>query len=84
MAPDFTKPLLKLDIGLLNDAGTEDSVLASLAEGHAARVKTLIEAIQCPAYARAFALTCANVLLETAKGIDAVTYQEPELVNVGS
>jgi hypothetical protein len=56
MAPDFT-PASEVDIGLLNDAGTEDSLLASLAEGHAARVKTLIEAIQCPAYARAFALT---------------------------
>jgi hypothetical protein len=84
MAPDFTKQLLKGDIELLNDAGTADPVLASLAEGHAARVKTLIEAIQCPAYARAFALTVANVLLETAKGIDAASYQEPELVHVGA
>lgn len=80
---DFSRQLLLNDVGLLNEAGCEDSTLATLAGDHAARVKTLIEAIQCPSYGRALALTMAQVLLDTAKGIDEITVQEPELVNVG-
>jgi hypothetical protein len=83
MAPDFSRALLRNDVALLDDMGTADNTLATLAADHADRTKTLLEAIQCPSYARAIALSISQKLLDCAKGIDARTVQEPELVNVG-
>lgn len=80
---DFSRDLLRNDVGLLQDLGTDDNTLATLAADHADRTKTLLEAIQCPSYARAIALQLAQKLLDCAKGIDSITVQEPELVNVG-
>lgn len=83
MARDFAHKLLLNDVALLQDHGCEDSTLATLAADHAGRIKTLLEAIQCPSYARALALTLSTALLNVAKGIDEITVQEPEIVNVG-
>jgi hypothetical protein len=80
---DFSRTLLRNDVGLLQDLGTDDNTLAALAADHADRTKTLIEALQCPTTARAIALTLSRKFLDVAHGIDAVTVQEPELVNVG-
>jgi hypothetical protein len=81
--PDFAKKLLLNDVGLLDEAGCDDKTLATLAADHADRFKTLVEAMECPSYARAFALTIANKMLDVAKSIDANSYQEPELVLIG-
>lgn len=74
--------VLQCDVALLNEHGVGDDVLKTLAAEHAARSVTLAKMIE-PTLGRAFLLVAAGVLIEAAKAIDANTFQEPELVNVG-
>lgn len=77
---DVQESLLQADVAVLNAHGVRDTVLAHLAAEHAARIERLMLMVE-PTLGRAVLLTAAAALLEVAKTIDAMTYQEPELVD---
>lgn len=69
------------DADLLNELGVTDEVMSIMAAEHAARTKALLKLVD-PTFGRALLLMLSGALLSAAKEIDAVTEQQPELVNV--
>jgi penicillin V acylase-like amidase (Ntn superfamily) len=77
----ITDRILQGDIDILNEHGCADRTIALMAAEHAARTERLAQMIE-PSLGRSVLLLTAAALLEVVKGIDAVTFREPELVNL--